>query len=541
MSDDWRRRDPDDLDDFDDFGGSLFDDPADSATGQQRRLSFGDDSGALPHWSSPPTGEIPRIDVASVPVDDDEDVDVWSTFTTESPVWRDDLDDSTRPTGVLPQIDPNASGPIPRAAGRDPSGPVPRSAGRDPSGPIPRSTGRDPSGSVPRVGDVDRSGEYPVVRRDDPSGELFADFGAYGDDSGALPRRDRTGEVGAVGPRDPARITIGTDPSGMPRRAPDNRGRRTSGRAAGGVRTGRAGVPPRRRPTDQRDMRAAIIVGAGLAAGFIAALMLSDLAVALIIAAVLGVGAFEYFGKITEKGYRPSVVIGLAAAVGAPLATYWVGETAIPLVIALAFIGAAVGFIAAPGVESGPLPNMAVTTMGIVWIAILGSFAGALLHTGSGSTFATDTLFLVALGVAANDIGALAVGSVAGKTPLRPWISPGKTLEGLIGGTAATFAAIFLAAQIVPDANVWGWSIKWPLLLALVISVFAPLGDLTESMFKRNLEIKDFGTVVAGHGGVLDRFDGFLFVLPAVYYLCDFMLKSIATGGLRIPASLLGF
>ena len=56
------------------------------------------------------------------------------------------------------------------------------------------------------------------------------------------------------------------------------------------------------------------------------------------------------------------------------------------------------------------------------------------------------------------------------------------------------------------------------LLLGLVIAVMAPLGDLTESMFKRNLDIKDFGTIVQGHGGVLDRFDGYLFALPAAYY-----------------------
>jgi phosphatidate cytidylyltransferase len=64
------------------------------------------------------------------------------------------------------------------------------------------------------------------------------------------------------------------------------------------------------------------------------------------------------------------------------------------------------------------------------------------------------------------------------------------------------------------------WSSTWQLfLLAVVIAVLTPMGDLVESMFKRNLDVKDFGTIVRGHGGVLDRFDGFLFVLPGVYYL----------------------
>ena len=76
-----------------------------------------------------------------------------------------------------------------------------------------------------------------------------------------------------------------------------------------------------------------------------------------------------------------------------------------------------------------------------------------------------------------------------------------------------------------PDGNVWGQT-KWWLLLAVVIIVLAPLGDLTESMFKRNLEIKDFGTIVQGHGGVLDRFDGFLFVLPGAYYLTLVLLAN---------------
>jgi phosphatidate cytidylyltransferase len=104
-----------------------------------------------------------------------------------------------------------------------------------------------------------------------------------------------------------------------------------------------------------------------------------------------------------------------------------------------------------------------------------------------------------------------------GRTPLRPWISPNKTVEGLIGGTLMTIVALVLVG-ISGKSDTWT-SQKHLFLLAIVIAVMAPIGDLVESMFKRNLDTKDFGSLVKGHGGVLDRFDGFLFTLPAVYYL----------------------
>ena len=107
------------------------------------------------------------------------------------------------------------------------------------------------------------------------------------------------------------------------------------------------------------------------------------------------------------------------------------------------------------------------------------------------------------------------VGSSLGKAPLRAWISPGKTIEGLCGGTLFTFLVLFVVGLTGRSDT---WSTGNLLLLALIISVFAPLGDLTESMFKRNLDVKDFGALISGHGGVLDRFDAFLFVLPITYY-----------------------
>jgi phosphatidate cytidylyltransferase len=493
--DDWRgderdRRDPRDIDESAEFGGPLFPDeppeddgsrrgngPADDTS--QRRLRFGpDDTGPLPHWTAPPTGEIPSLGTppGGVPSSDDDsdDVDVWSTFTTESPVWRDDDPVTT----VMDQV----------SRGPDPSGASDRGGGT--------SRLPDPSSGYdrPRSGDTTASGEYNV-------GE--SDYGRYG--SGEVP----------IGPRrEPGRITIGTDPSLMPRRPTDpmrrRPGQQRSGRPVGPTRT--SAVPP-------RNMGNAVVAGLVIAAVFIIALLTRPVIVLAIIVVILSLAAWEYFGKITEKGYRPAVAPGLAACVCAPLAAYWIGDGALPLVVSFAFMAGAVGFIGAHGVESGPLPNMAVTTMGVVWIGLLGAYAALILRFSTAvvsNDIGTDTLFMVALGVAANDVGALVVGSAVGRTPLRPWVSPSKTLEGLLGGALATIIALFIASKINTEGT---WTDAGDvLLLGLVIAVMAPLGDLTESMFKRNLDIKDFGTIVQGHGGVLDRFDGYLFALPAAYY-----------------------
>lgn len=456
MSDDmWRNRERK-SDPSEEFGGPLFpDEPGDGRddTGE-RRLRFNpNDTGPLPHWTDPPTGEIPRM--APPPAgDDDDDVDVWSSFTTESPVWRDDVGD-------------DATG--------DPSG----GADRD-------LTGEVRSDSISEPLSRPATGEVPIAD---------------------APRREQ------------GRITIGTDPSGVQRRPPvgtqsrRKAGQQRSGRPAGPARTSASAGP------SNRNLPAAVAAGAVLAALFIAATLWRPVAVLALIVAILAIAGFEYFGKVTEKGYRPAVAPGLAACVAAPLAAYWVGDQALPLVVAFAFIAGAIGFIGASGVESGPLPNMAVTSMGVVWIGLLGSFAALIVgwsNQGGGNNIGTDTLFLIVIGVVANDIGALLIGSSIGRSPLRGWISPAKTVEGLLGGTVMTLLVLFVIGLTGRSDT---WTTGDLLILGVVIAVFAPLGDLTESMFKRNLDVKDFGTVLSGHGGVLDRFDAFLFVLPVAYYV----------------------
>ena len=111
-----------------------------------------------------------------------------------------------------------------------------------------------------------------------------------------------------------------------------------------------------------------------------------------------------------------------------------------------------------------------------------------------------------------NDVFAYVVGSLIGKTKLYEKISPKKTWEGTLGGTVLSIFAAYLLSCIFLSLNLTNW-----LVIGLLISIFATLGDLTESMFKRQAGVKDSGNIMPGHGGVLDRFDGLLMAAPAIY------------------------
>jgi len=263
-------------------------------------------------------------------------------------------------------------------------------------------------------------------------------------------------------------------------------------------------------------MPMAIALGLGLAAAFILLIRFTGTTGTMVlVVGILALAAIEFYDKVTERGYRPAKMPGVIGCAVLPLAAYWQAEQGVALVLFLALIATVVTAMGASGVQSGPLPNTAITMLGLTWIGLMGSFAAMILKFGE--PIGTDTLFAVVIGVVANDIGALFVGSAAGRTPLRQWISPNKSVEGLIGGIVATVGALILLNVVNGEAQTWP-QLSDLIILGVVIAVLTPIGDLTESMFKRNLDIKDFGTILPGHGGVLDRFDGFLFALPGAYY-----------------------
>jgi phosphatidate cytidylyltransferase len=179
---------------------------------------------------------------------------------------------------------------------------------------------------------------------------------------------------------------------------------------------------------------------------------------------------------------------GALASVGLAFLLHWIAETRQSATVAIA-----------------------ATVLGTVWIGL--SLAHLLLLRGiphDGRLAA----FTVLLAVWGGDIGAFFAGRLIGRHKLAPALSPGKTWEGFLFGTAATVFVAFVALYRQDYLPIWE-----SLVLGVVIAVAAPLGDLFESALKRDMQVKDSGRLLAAHGGVLDRIDSLLFATVASYYL----------------------
>jgi phosphatidate cytidylyltransferase len=260
-------------------------------------------------------------------------------------------------------------------------------------------------------------------------------------------------------------------------------------------------------------MGSRVVVGIGLVVLLIIAYAIGPKALVVLAALVIVASAAEACAMFQRSGFRPATLLILVATVGVVFGAYWKGVGALPIAVFLTFAGSMLWYVLGV-VEARPVSNVGVTTMGFVWVGVLGSYASVMLraHHGNG-------LFLGAVVVAvAADVAAFVVGRWVGSRPMAPAISPNKTVEGFIGGLVG---AVIVGGIIGKEVAPWA-GIKHGLLLGLSIGLIAPAGDLFESMVKRDLGIKDSGSVLAGHGGLLDRFDSILFALPTAYYVAFF-------------------
>jgi phosphatidate cytidylyltransferase len=228
-------------------------------------------------------------------------------------------------------------------------------------------------------------------------------------------------------------------------------------------------------------------------------------------AAIVAVATLELASSLQKRGLRPATLVALVACTLIPIAAYNYGSAAYPVFFALIVIVSMLWFLLeiTPG---RPLPSVASTLLVFAYVGGLGGFAGLLLAAPSGD--GVGLILGVALCVIAYDVAGFFVGSQFGHTAIAPKVSPNKTIEGTVAGMAAAIlVGAVMGAQIAP------WTASRGAVLGVLVALGAFVGDLCESMLKRDLGLKDFGSLLPGHGGVLDRFDSLLFCLPIAYYL----------------------
>jgi len=283
------------------------------------------------------------------------------------------------------------------------------------------------------------------------------------------------------------------------------------------------------KPKSDRNLGQASLVGAGLLILAAAAIFVNAYtALALIgIASLLAVA--ELYQSMRKAGLRPAKLLGYVGTLAIPTAAFFRGEAAYPLVACLIIVFGALWYLIGADTER-PVLNLSLTVFGMVWIGGLAGFAAMMLK----SDYALGRQLLIATVIitAVSDILAYFGGRTYGANPFHS-ASPNKTWEGtLTGFVGALLAGVIIAVMsgvLSFDNLVFEGEFTAAITFAAVIGVLAPIGDLAQSLIKRDLGIKDMGFILPGHGGVLDRIDGLLFALPGAYYLATlFDLISIA-------------
>ncbi len=271
------------------------------------------------------------------------------------------------------------------------------------------------------------------------------------------------------------------------------------------------------------DLQPRIITGVALLALAIVAFTLSPLLALVLIVVVVAVGSGELFNALRVAGYQPATLLGLAASVAMPLAVYFRGTQAVALILALTVVFGLLWYLSGVATDM-PVMNLGVTLLGVCYVGVLGSFGAAMLDNANRSALANDDgteLLLISLVLTiAYDVGAYFSGRSMGRTPLTA-VSPNKTVEGLIGGAVMTIVASVVFVNLLSQfTSPVSDNVTWvqAFILGVAAAIMAPLGDLAESLLKRDLGIKDMGSILPGHGGILDRIDALLFVLPTVYF-----------------------
>jgi phosphatidate cytidylyltransferase len=253
-----------------------------------------------------------------------------------------------------------------------------------------------------------------------------------------------------------------------------------------------------------------VAIGIGLVLGGIALITLFTVKATFLVyvGAIVALALWELRQALLERGISlPLIPLAAGCAAMFTLA-YWygteaaLGALAVTLVVLVAW--------RLPGGATGYLRDVTASVFTLAYVPLLGVFVPLMLAAPDGGR--RVLLFIII--TVSSDIGGYFAGILIGRHPMAPAISPKKTWEGFAGSVVACLAAGAIALPLLLHGHVWQG-----LILGGAAVVAATLGDLVESMIKRDLEIKDMGTVFPGHGGAMDRLDSLLVVAPVAWLL----------------------
>lgn len=248
-------------------------------------------------------------------------------------------------------------------------------------------------------------------------------------------------------------------------------------------------------------------------------------ALVTLLALASGLAAWEFYQLAEVRGARPLSAFGVAVSAIVPVLVharylgYWVPPVSVvallvPLLLTVVLF--------ARGSDGGPMAAVGITLAGIVYTGGMLSFAYALRYhefvvdAGGGAALVLLPVVVTWL----NDTGAYVAGRAFGRAKLMPTVSPGKTWAGAYGAVVASVLTTWvLAAFVLPPMAHLSLRPVGVLVVGVGLSLAAQVGDLAESMFKREASVKDSSHLIPGHGGVLDRVDSLLFTLPVGFVL----------------------
>jgi phosphatidate cytidylyltransferase len=265
-----------------------------------------------------------------------------------------------------------------------------------------------------------------------------------------------------------------------------------------------------------------VLTALGLAAVGLPAIIFGGVFYFLLMAVVLAGSAWEYVRMFRAVRYEPNEIVTIGGVLVIATARFFFVQTAIPLFVVLVLLAMAVHIVAYErGREQAPV-DFAVTVAGVVYLGWLGSYLLDLRQLPQGLWW----LMIILPIIWAGDTGAYSIGAVYGKHKMTPRLSPKKSWEGYFAGlfTSVIVGAFFAYAFSSLGPEPLGGLIT-PLqggFLGLIIGALVPLGDLGESMFKRQGGLKDSSNIFPGHGGFFDRIDSWIWGAALGYFIIQF-------------------